>query len=1156
MSNINEEYSRERTVIKFEEKLGAMLKSIGNFLRVELEPKFAEDSEMSIDCYVKNVEFFRDSANMTIFSKSFGKSNGYEMPSFMSGFSDAPKQNTEAITQVIEWAKQNGIIEQYLACVRRKSDYSLYIKFLESPKSKKFNKMIRKNYNVNLGDRETQLFFEYIRKEIRNKEAHINDDTFKRYKQKDLMRKDADKLLKLANMFFSSENNRTVMAHVQEKYKDIVEVINSSPIPLNEIMKEFPVFETENDVLNTFTVDYDEENHYLYANSLKMIEGEANKISPASKNVRAKAKEEVKTSTVEKEKLTVVNKAVIVKEEIKSLLEYNSQITSKEIVDISTKANIILDGEVFEGNKLFEDDDLNNRSFLFKNVLSPLEKIKKYAIINYSSRIALNRKYYESSDAKEKNKAKNARDQIHYFVERGGLRYSQSLGIVYKTGIYETIKTIEANPEKRFFVVVNSAKDANLIEDNEFDNVLVARIIGFGNEKKLQLTNKSLSHVKPFARYEFLNSDDEINESIEQSQNDSVSVEVSKEPESTQQKNESDNETKDDGASETLSQNIEFQIEEVRAEAKDVASPETPEHPVGDGDSVRSDDNSLNEVPKTASKTKPSKLPKIASVPCIPDNDEKIQITTLPNEGSVLSTSSGGVVVLSKKIGEGGEGSIYEINNDLVAKIYHKNRLTQNRFDKLNLMIQCGFESERVCFPLELLFDSSDKFVGYTMKKAPSNYMNIGESILQLNNKSALKKYIDLQKWDRLALTSFCMNLTDIFGNLHDNNILMGDINAGNILVDIKDNSGASVLIVDTDSFQIGPYPCPVGTPVFTSPEIYKRTNEQYPRYGNFLRTLEDEQYALASLLFQILFLGQTPFAGKGVVGEGIDALKSYNFDYRGENSTGADVPDGPFRMIWQNIGLKIKKMFEDTFTGKKTYSAKQWRYELKVYAKNIENGKSDNLLKPYRYPSRPYIKEFVCDKCKRPANLPEDQYEKKIMYKELLLCKECDQEWLRTVKETMVDATCSTCGKLFKASAYNVLRQQTKGYLLKCSDCEGVVETKCCRCGKPITVQRYKYNNPKYNKKFRCDKCMMDLNIERAIDNSDGYFGDFEKIEIHEKILEKIEESEKELKRKLSNEELEEIMDDVISNMNNDDDEDYDYEDDEDDDDNENDDE
>jgi DNA-binding helix-hairpin-helix protein with protein kinase domain len=53
---------------------------------------------------------------------------------------------------------------------------------------------------------------------------------------------------------------------------------------------------------------------------------------------------------------------------------------------------------------------------------------------------------------------------------------------------------------------------------------------------------------------------------------------------------------------------------------------------------------------------------------------------------------------------------------------------------------------------------------------------------------------------------------------LHENDIIIGDINPFNIL--IKDDK--TVYFVDVDSYQVDNYPCPVGTVHFTAPRNTK----------------------------------------------------------------------------------------------------------------------------------------------------------------------------------------------------------------------------------------------------------------------------------------------------------------------------------------------
>lgn len=58
------------------------------------------------------------------------------------------------------------------------------------------------------------------------------------------------------------------------------------------------------------------------------------------------------------------------------------------------------------------------------------------------------------------------------------------------------------------------------------------------------------------------------------------------------------------------------------------------------------------------------------------------------NKGDTVYNPKGNIVVLSERVSEGGEGTIYLTDQpNLVAKIYHPDRLTQERYEKLSLMI-------------------------------------------------------------------------------------------------------------------------------------------------------------------------------------------------------------------------------------------------------------------------------------------------------------------------------------------------------------------------------------------------------------------------------------------------------------------------------------
>lgn len=91
---------------------------------------------------------------------------------------------------------------------------------------------------------------------------------------------------------------------------------------------------------------------------------------------------------------------------------------------------------------------------------------------------------------------------------------------------------------------------------------------------------------------------------------------------------------------------------------------------------------------------------------------------------------------------------------------------------------------------------------------------------------------------------------------LHDQGIIVGDLNPNNALV----NDRGTVHLIDLDSAQItiGPHrhPCHLGQPLYTAPEWQGRS------LRDSRRTPADDYFALAILLYHLLMLGRHPFAG------------------------------------------------------------------------------------------------------------------------------------------------------------------------------------------------------------------------------------------------------------------------------------------------------
>jgi DNA-binding helix-hairpin-helix protein with protein kinase domain len=102
------------------------------------------------------------------------------------------------------------------------------------------------------------------------------------------------------------------------------------------------------------------------------------------------------------------------------------------------------------------------------------------------------------------------------------------------------------------------------------------------------------------------------------------------------------------------------------------------------------------------------------------------------------------------------------------------------------------------------------------------------------------------------------MNCAAAFETIHGQGHVVGDVNESGLLV----SDEAMVKLIDCDSFQIADkgrvYRCEVGVPHYTPPELQGVSD-----LGTIDRTANHDLFGLAVLIFQLLFMGRHPFAGR-----------------------------------------------------------------------------------------------------------------------------------------------------------------------------------------------------------------------------------------------------------------------------------------------------
>ncbi|MGA2919151.1 helix-hairpin-helix domain-containing protein [Methanoregula sp.] len=275
--------------------------------------------------------------------------------------------------------------------------------------------------------------------------------------------------------------------------------------------------------------------------------------------------------------------------------------------------------------------------------------------------------------------------------------------------------------------------------------------------------------------------------------------------------------------------------------------------------------------------------------------------------------SGGTVIRLGKKIGSGGEGDVYELlmsPKTIVAKIYKK-PLDEKKQEKLRLMARgCNEDLKGIsAWPTDVLSTRpGGPVVGFLMPKIAD-----AEPIHKVYGPTHRKETFPHADWRFLVRAA--KNLAAAFYVIHQYGYVIGDVNEGNILV----NERACVRLIDCDSFQVRSrdqlYCCEVGVAQFTPPEIQKSGHFRLERTGNH------DNFGLAILIFQLLFLGRHPYAGVYSGKEDMPigkAIAEFRFAYSKHAHTKAIAPP-PNSVGLAIVPGELADLFERAFAERGT---------------------------------------------------------------------------------------------------------------------------------------------------------------------------------------------------------------------------------------------
>jgi DNA-binding helix-hairpin-helix protein with protein kinase domain/predicted RNA-binding Zn-ribbon protein involved in translation (DUF1610 family) len=238
---------------------------------------------------------------------------------------------------------------------------------------------------------------------------------------------------------------------------------------------------------------------------------------------------------------------------------------------------------------------------------------------------------------------------------------------------------------------------------------------------------------------------------------------------------------------------------------------------------------------------------------------------------------------LGKIIGRGGEGEVRALGDGQhVAKLYFKP--DASREAKVRTMVALGLAKRAglIAFPLDIATDRSGSFRGFTMRAVadhqPIHFLTAPKS-----------RKVHFPTADYRFLVRVAANTARAIAEVHAMGCTVGDINHSGILVSSK----ATVSLIDADSFQLDVngrlYPCLVGVPDYTPPELQGRSLAGVPR------TVEHDHFGLAVTVFQLLFMGRHPCAGEtSDAALSLEELIARNqFAFSRQRVTGSRPPKG-----------------------------------------------------------------------------------------------------------------------------------------------------------------------------------------------------------------------------------------------------------------------
>lgn len=427
---------------------------------------------------------------------------------------------------------------------------------------------------------------------------------------------------------------------------------------------------------------------------------------------------------------------------------------------------------------------------------------------------------------------------------------------------------------------------------------------------------------------------------------------------------------------------------------------------------------------------------------------------SVPGKGQAVYTSKRQMVRLEEEFISNPQSITYQTDQQGVqAKIYQPSWLTISYFeDKTRKMVEKDIQCEGICWPIDLLYNEEEEFVGILVPAAEGCQLK-----QQLMSQQGLEK--NFPNWDRYCLTHLTKVILDKIVYLQDRNILFGLINPGAIFV--KDEN--HVYFTEMDTYQIEGYPVLSYERVMQAPEL-QDAGEEIRLYSK-----QQDNYEIALLVFMLLMPGKFPY-NKGNNKNISDSIKKMNFAFRygkQNDEHGAREYFGLWRFVWSHLGNDLKQAFYNTFqygqafsTPEKRRDARFWRKKVSELEQELTNPYDEESLRifPRTFKRFSGTKTVKCIKC--GVEHPVFYYK----YLDKKICNSC------LGKPSQTHFECRSCGKSFYYDFGTLFKYErlveTKDFHMPthCPYCRSD-RRKCGICGKIVPAYRI-------NEKGMCIDC------------------------------------------------------------------------------------